>query len=176
MNLRVPASALAGAVAVLFLVLASPLAAYAAEDDLPACTDVLSNPDDFAPDAACVENGTLVEDEVDFGAGIPAVFGVFFVLVLVSGIGFTVWQVSKTRSMARRAGMDPDEATAMTLLSDGGFEATYLAANLRDRPAATPVAVPDAAERLRQLQSLKDQGLVTEGEYAARRQAIIDQI
>jgi hypothetical protein len=81
--------------------------------------------------------------------------------------------------MARRSGMDPDEATAMTLLTDDGFEATYLASNLRgESPAPAPAsgAPPAAAGRLQELQGLLDRGLITEAEYAGRRQAIIDAI
>ena len=109
-------------------------------------------------------------------------FGFLFVLVVIAGIGMTIWQVTAARTMARRSGMDPNEATAMTVLTDDGFEATYLAANLRPVPAApqegaAPAAAPAApADRLQALQDLKDRGLITEAEYAARRQAIIDAI
>ena len=76
--------------------------------------------------------------------------------------------------------MDPGDATAMTLLTDDGFEATYLAANLR-QPGGAP-GQPDTegtpgrspAERLRELDSLRDEGLVTEEEYAAARRAVLD--
>lgn len=80
--------------------------------------------------------------------------------------------------MARDSGMDEDDATAMTLLTDDGFEATYLASNLR--PPAQPPATPSApgqrsvADRLRELQSLLDQGLVTQAEYDERRRALIE--
>ncbi len=64
-----------------------------------------------------------------------------------------------------------------------GFEATYLAANLRgktdppvDPPASPGATTPSVAERLRQLQELRDQGLITPGEYDARRAAIIDSV
>jgi hypothetical protein len=100
---------------------------------------------------------------------------VLFVLVALAGIGFTVWKVSAARSMAREAGIDPDRATAMTMLTDDGFEATYLASSLRGLPT-TPPPPADASERLRQLQELKDQGLVSSEEYDARRTAILDSI
>ena len=66
------------------------------------------------------------------GPGIPGAFGGLFVLFIVIGIATTVWRVSAARSMARRAGMDPDDATAATLLTQNGLDATYIAANLRD--------------------------------------------
>lgn len=125
--------------------------------------------DDFGP-------GPGASESFMFGEG----FVVLFVLVAVAGVIGTAWKVNAARSMARRSGMNPDEATAMTLLTDDGLEATYLAANLRPAPAApapdaaaAPVA---AADRLQALQDLKDRGLITEAEHATRRQAIIDAI
>ena len=104
-------------------------------------------------------------------------FAVLFVVVLLAGIGLTVWKVSTARRMARASGMDEDDATAMTLLTDDGLEATYLAANLR--PTAPPAAgsAPETrsvADRLRELQTLLDQGLVTQAEYDERRRALIE--
>ena len=98
-------------------------------------------------------------------------------LAISAGIGFTVWKVSTARRMARDAGMDEGDATAMTLLSDDGFEATYLASNLR-RPATPPPAgaPPGAADRLRELQALLDQGLINQAEYDDRRRAVIDNL
>jgi hypothetical protein len=76
--------------------------------------------------------------------------------------------------------MDPDRATAMTLLSDDGLDATYLAANLRSpgAPAAPPPVDPgrSAEDRLRQLQQLRDGGLVSAEEYDERRRAILDSL
>ncbi len=114
------------------------------------------------------------------GAGIPGAFAFFFVLVAFAAIATTVWRVSTARRMARDSGMSESDATAMTLLSDDGFEATYLASNLRQPPSApaTPPAAPEppraSADRLRELQGLLDDGLITSDEYAARRSAILD--
>ncbi|MDQ1696438.1 MAG: hypothetical protein QOJ03_1791, partial [Frankiaceae bacterium] len=97
-------------------------------------------------------------------------------------IGLTIWRVSTARSLATRAGLDPNEATAVTLLSDDGLGAAYLASSLR-QPSQQP-AVPSSAtvvpaqhsaeDRLRELAGLKAQGLVTADEYDARRKAILD--
>ena len=109
--------------------------------------------------------------------GPPAGFVALFVLAVVASIGFTIWKVSTARRMARDSGMSTSDATAMTLLSDEGFEATYLASNLRPRRQQTVTPQPgtrSTAERLRELQALLEQGLVTQDEYAARRQALID--
>ena len=136
------------------------------EMELPTCT---KQPD-----------GTWVAEYP--GGGGDGGFAAIFVLMLIVGIGITVWKVSTARRMARDSGMDETDATTMTLLTDDGFEATYLAANLRGQmgapmPAPADVAEPRSAEqRLRELESLKTQGLVTEEEYAARRRAILDDL
>ena len=110
------------------------------------------------------------------GGGAPAGFVLLFVLALLAGIAFTVWRVSTARRMARDSGISESDATAMTLLSDDGFEATYLASNLRGQTAPTPPqpGTRSTAERLRELQALLEQGLITEEEYAARRRAVIE--
>lgn len=109
--------------------------------------------------------------------GPPGWFVALFVLAIILGIGTTVWRVSAARSMARRSGMDEGEAAAMSLLTDNGLEATYVASQLRDgvRPPADD-SPRGAAARLAELQSLRDQGLVTPDEYAARRAEIIGEI
>lgn len=113
------------------------------------------------------------------GSGPGGGFAAFFLFALLAGIAFTVWKVATARRMARDSGMDVGDATAMTLLTDEGFESTYLASNLRGqmtpRSEAAPEAPPrDSAERLRQLESLRTEGLITEEEYAQRRRAILD--
>lgn len=109
--------------------------------------------------------------------GGAAGFVVLFVIVLLAGIGFTVWKVSTARRMARDSGMSESDATAMTLLSDEGFEATYLASNLRP-PAAPPPAPATtpapAAARLRDLRELLDEGLITQAEHDERRRSILE--
>lgn len=117
------------------------------------------------------------------GDGVPGAFVALFVLALVAGIAVTVWKVSTARRMARDSGMNPDDATVMTMFTDDGFEATYLAANLRqpqhqNQPPPTPAAGPttSAAERLRELDRLLSEGLITQAERDERRRAIIDGI
>lgn len=110
--------------------------------------------------------------------GAPDGFAAIFVLAVVVGIGTTVWKVSTARRMARESGMSEGDATAMALLTDDGFEATYMASNVRgrtgERPAASTTSDVPAAERLAELQGLLDQGLVTRDEYDAARRRIID--
>lgn len=113
------------------------------------------------------------------GSGIPGAFVFLFVLVLIAGVAITVWQVTAARRMARASGMNEGDATAMTLLTDDGFEATYLAANLRGQTGPgtpAPATAASTADRLKQLGELRDQGLITSEEYDARRTAIIDSV
>lgn len=117
-------------------------------------------------------------DPGGFDSGPPAWFGVFFVLILLAGIATAVWRVSLARTMAKDSGLDPDQAAAMSLMSDEGLSATYLASNLRGRRESSdePGPARTAAERLRELEQLRAQGLVTDDEYATRRRAIIDSV
>lgn len=106
-------------------------------------------------------------------------FAAVFVLAVLVAIGTTIWKVSTARRMARDSGMDEGDATAMALLTDEGLESTYLASNLRGQmaPAAEPESPPrDSAQRLRELESLRSERLITEEEYAERRRAILDSL
>jgi hypothetical protein len=86
--------------------------------------------------------------------------------------------VTTAQKLAKQSGMDPSLATQMTLLSDDGLDATYLAANLRSNTSPPAVAPPPspAAQRLIELKRLLDQGLITADEYEERRKAIIDAV
>ncbi len=112
--------------------------------------------------------------------GFPGWFVALFVIAILAGIGTTVYRVSLARKVARDAGLDEDTAAATTLFTQNGLDATYLAASLRGNATQQiPAASADHRsneERLRELQRLKDQGLVTSEEYDARRKAIIDSV
>jgi hypothetical protein len=122
------------------------------------------------------------EDGGEFVSGPPPGFMALFVLAFIASIGFTIWKVATARRMARDSGMNQGDATAMALLTDDGFESTYLASNLRGQTGPPPPQPPAAdargttSERLAELQGLRDQGLVTEDEYAAARQKILDDL
>lgn len=130
----------------------------------------------------------FVDGELDEGTSstVPGGFVALFVLVVLGGIGVTIWKVTTARELARQSGMDPDLATGMTLLDDNGLSATYLASSLRTSrpyedpnlerrtPPATPKGTP--AERLEELKRLLDAGLITLVEYDARRKAIVDSL
>lgn len=122
--------------------------------------------------------------------GIPGEFIGLMVVFGLIGLGITVIKVSMARDMARRSGLDADEATAAMLLSEHGFEAAYLASNLR-RTTGAPAAADNGhvvadltdraparsiEDRLRELQRLHDTDVVTDAEYAERRAAILAEV
>jgi hypothetical protein len=114
------------------------------------------------------------------GPGIPGVFIAFFVVIVVLGIASTVWRISVSRRIARDAGLDPDTAAAVTMLSNDGIDAAYLASTLSrsSRPQsqqATP-AQRTVEQRLQELQALQAKGLITQTEYDARRREVLDSI
>jgi hypothetical protein len=134
------------------------------------------------PDSTCIQDSDgqwriTPGGGLGDGGGIPSGFVALFVLVIVGGVGFSIWKVSMARRMATEAGLDPDRATAVTLLSDDGLDATYIAASIRGHQASEPSPAPptkSAADRLRELEQLRDDGLVTAGEYDTRRRAIVE--
>lgn len=103
----------------------------------------------------------------------PAGFGFIVFVVLALSIAQWAYRVNVARSIARRAGLDENEAAAATLLDRDGLSATYLASSLRRPLAGTGTPRPNAESRLRELRHLLEQGLVTQAEYDARRRQII---
>jgi len=148
------------------------------------CVDQSVNHNGVPP--TCTEvNGEWVpswSDDSMTGGGFQSLFVTVLVLAVVVGIAGTWWKVSTARKLATQSGIDPNMATQMTLLDEDGLSATYLAASLRQpapAEAPTPPAVttpPTAASRLAELKSLLDANLITQTEYDARRQAIIDAV
>lgn len=130
------------------------------------------------PTCTQYSDGSWVVDYPDAGGGPGGGFAALFVLVLLGGLAFTVWKVATARRMARDSGMSERDATAMALLTDDGFESTYLASNLRGQQAPTTTSTPrgSAADRLAELQTLRDRGLVTQDEYDAARRKIVDDL
>ncbi|MGH3347243.1 MAG: SHOCT domain-containing protein [Nocardioides sp.] len=109
------------------------------------------------------------------GDGIPGAFVALVMLGLVLGVIGVLWRMGVARQIARSAGMDERQAGRMAVMTDDGLEATYLAASLRGA-APEPTAASDrpaVAERLEELQRLREQGLVTEEECAAARRKIL---
>jgi hypothetical protein len=116
----------------------------------------------------------------DSGGGIPGWFIALFVLVGVLAVAGSIWRISVARKMARDAGLDPDTATAVTMLSRDGVDAAYLASTLaahsRQQPAQPAPPAKSAEQRLQELRALRDKGLVTDDEYEAQRQKILGSI
>ncbi len=183
---------LGGAVAVSLVVAVGP--AYAG-GSFQQCLDQAVNHNGEPPTCTKV-NGTWVASWPDdtgtstgtsmLGGSIVGPFVFLAVVGLLITVGFLIWRVSTARRLAATSGMDVGLATQMTLLTENGLDATYLAANLRQPPAApaaptpsvpTPTATPrSAAERLGELGALRDQGMITQAEYDERRRSIIDAV
>lgn len=126
----------------------------------------------------CTYSGGQWHRSYDTGGGAPAtgvivLVTVVAILVVVAGV---VWRTTTARRMARAGGLSEADATAMSLLTENGLEATYLAASLRPTPAAPAASGRPSAERLQELTGLLGRGLITQDEHDARRRAILDAI
>lgn len=170
-------------VTVAALVLSTASSAFAG-DSLQECFDQAENHDGEPP--TCTEvNGKWVASwpddfpGADGSGGGSSGFAFLFILAALVGIAVVIWKVTTARQLAAESGMDPGLATGMTLLTDNGLEATYLAANLRGQsPASAPTPAEKAttAKRLAELKGLLDEGLITQAEYDGQRRAIIDTV
>jgi hypothetical protein len=178
-------AAVCGAVGALLVVLGSAWPA-AATGGLQKCLDRAADHNGIPPTCTKV-NGRWVASWPDDGGLPSAGGGGAIAAVLILGIIGTAcviaWRVSTAQRLARSSGLDPRLATQMALLSDDGLDATYLASSLRQPPvgatqapaAPTPATRP-VADRLAELASLRDRGLITESEHDERRRAIIGEV
>jgi hypothetical protein len=105
------------------------------------------------------------------GHVIFTLFFVFFGLIVVIGIVATVWRIRAARSLARSAGLDEGAATMAALSDENAMSTMMVATRLGNPPAGHD---PDPATRLRLLDDLKAQNLITDAEYAEKRAAILD--
>jgi len=121
----------------------------------------------------------------DPSSGIPGWFVALFILFGILAVATFFWRISTARKIAERAGLDPDTATAVTLLSDGGMAATYVASTIASqaRKPARPTEPPKLSEppksveqRLQELEALRDKGVITPEEYDTQRQKILGSI
>jgi hypothetical protein len=123
----------------------------------------------------------------DSGGGIPGWFITLAILVPVIGILGSVWRYSVVKKLGRDAGLSDGQSTAMALLGQDGVDTAILASTINRQhaqppaatvPTTTPAASPTRSteERLRELQGLKDRGVITASEYDTRRSAIIGSI
>lgn len=147
--------------------------------DLPA-TCVRMGPNGEPPTCTQDASGKWVASYPD-GAGSSGggILPILVVLALLVGGGTLFWKVSMARRMATEAGMDPGRATAMAVFTHDGLDATYLASSLRESRDPEPAAATptrSAGDRLRELEKLRDEGLLTPAEYDSHRQAIVDSV
>jgi len=153
-------------------------AAAPAQADLQECIDAGNAQGIDTPTCEVNADGTMtpIDSSDGLGTGIPAAFVVVFVLVLAVGIGGTIWRVSTARRLATDAGLDPDVATGVALLDENGLSATYIASSLRPGSTPQPAGAGSADQRLTELASLRDRGLITQAEYDEKRRSIIDSV
>lgn len=113
-----------------------------------------------------------------------AIFAAVFVSTFGMGIWSTFARARAARRMAARAGLDPRDAAATAMLTADGLDATYLVSATRPTYAASGAASPVAggvaqktvADRLRELDQLKANGLISDDEYATQHKAIVSSV
>lgn len=112
-----------------------------------------------------------------------AIFAVFFVSTFGMGIWSTFARARAARRMAARAGLDPRDAAATAMLTADGLDATYLVSATRPAyaagdasPAVGGVAQKTVADRLRELDQLKANGLISDDEYTSQHKAIVSSV
>jgi hypothetical protein len=125
-------------------------------------------------------DGTIVIDGDPFATGSPdAAFGGFmalFVLFAIVGIGVAIYKIWWAGELARRRGNDPGEAMLTSFLTgDEGTAAAYMRADrVTDGPTPpTPPRTQSVEQRLRELDALRAQGLVSDAEAATKRTEIL---
>ncbi len=107
---------------------------------------------------------------------VPAAVVVVVAVVLVVGLFVLIVRLAAARDLAARRGHEPGEAAAVTLLGGGaGLAATYLKPR-GDGHGGEPSASTLRAERLEELESLRQRHLITDEEAAARRAEIIAEL
>lgn len=169
---------------ILGVVLGAAPSAFAEEDPFAETCDDAELAEVDLP-ATCIDGEWITTDD-GFGDDFMSaeddfdkIFGVMLFIGLVGGGAALWWRVSTARGLARKAGMDENDAGTMAAFTNGGLEATYLASQLRADPLASAPATPsapDATARLAELQRLRDAGAITPEEYDAQRRKIIESI
>lgn len=114
-----------------------------------------------------------------FGSFFALMFPIFFLLPFALAIWGMIARTRAARRMAARAGLNEQDAASTALWTTNGLDATYLAANLRGPAPSVPMGPPRAVpaksveDRLRELDRLKREGVITPGEYESQRKAIV---
>ncbi len=94
---------------------------------------------------------------------------ILFIVIVVAGIVGGIWRVRAARSLADSSGINKDAATAAAMFDNNALSTLTVASRLGNQPAGQQ----DVAARLRQLDDLKAQGLITDAEHAEKRAAIL---
>lgn len=137
------------------------------------------------PAAPSYASGPRARPALDAGTSMTFHGWLVPVVALALAGGSAIWRATTAQKIAKQSGLDPGLATQVSLMSENGLDAEYLAANLRQpgspAPAGETPDVPsssgkDAAGRLEELQGLLAGGLITQSEYDDRRRAIIDSV
>ncbi len=116
-------------------------------------------PDPIMPNPILPDQDELVT------SGFSSLFG----LMIVVGIGLSVWRFAATRNMAKRRGASDADATTVALF--GGETGTAAAYAVRDSSPTRPT--PTAEERIRSVRELESQGLITTEQAASRVEEIL---
>lgn len=173
-------TAVGGSFALFLLGLVAP--AYAGNGSFQDCVNQAVNHNGEPPTCTKVDGAWVASwpDDSAPRGGFGGLVVFLFLIGTVVGIGLLVWRVTTAQRLAKESGMDPGLATQMTLLSDDGLDATFLASALRNQnphaPEPTSNDTRSTVDRLEELKRLLDQGLVTQAEYDERRTAIIDSV
>ena len=110
-------------------------------------------------------DGVFVEND---GSELFGTFAAIVGVMLVIGIGTSIYRFSRVRELGINRGLSERDATTAALFSDS---ATTAALTLRD--AADQ---PDVEDRLQKIEDLRTKGLITDAEAASRRDEILDEI
>ena len=107
-------------------------------------------------------------------------FGALIAIFVIIGVGGAIWKFATLRDMGLRRGMSNRDATAAALFSDDSVTSTMILKPEVSRPTprrSAPAKHPRTIEqRLAKIDSLLDEGLITEAEASSRREEILDEI
>lgn len=118
-----------------------------------------------------------------------AVFAAAFISSCAGSVWATFARARAARRMAERAGLNPQDAASTAMLTADGLDATYLVSATRPAYAAaaasgsltgsnagSAAAAHTVEDRLRELDRLRDGGLISDEEYKAQHKAIVSSV
>ncbi len=123
-------------------------------------------PDPIMPNPILPDQDELVT------SGFSSLFG----LMIVVGIGLSVWRFAATRNMAKRRGASDADATTVALFGgETGTAVAYAVKDARPAEATEPErqSPADVEERIRSVRELESKGLITTEQAASRVEEIL---